>query len=664
MEADLFVGRRTELAEICGLLARTRRVTLIGPAGSGKSRLALRLAGTLGQDSPGYVRVADLSEAPDDLPGLARTLAGVLGARVRPGASAVDAVTVELLSRPRLLVLDDCDRVAGAAGALVERLLHQVGDLRVLATGRQRLGFTGEHLYPIGGLPDDDAADLLAALAGDRLGGRDPVEICRRLDNLPLAIRLAAASPDPGGARLFPDGSLVDGSSPDGPRGDGEARRHGSMGAALDWSHELCDPAERLVWARASVFAGSFDAGAAQHVCGPGLSTGQVLDALSGLFDRSVLTREKAAGGVRLRLTNTARAYGAARLDLLGETAEAELRHRDHFFGLAVRANEGWRNDQLGWYRRLVPDLANLRRAVDHCYADPAGRRRGLELVSCLWFLWVCCGRTALGRELILRGLELEPAPCPERFKALWVHTYMSIQRGEYDEAERALAECAAVDRDGAGEMAPYVSHFQAHLAVARGDLGSALRLIKEARERHRSAGDLLPGFLSTYTVVAVGLLLAGHHDQAVVVVREGRELCASCRDYWTLAHLDLILGLVEHLLGNTAAATASVREALRGARVFDDDPALVTGLEVLAVIAAGDVDDTLALFLLGAARAAWESTGAPPRRLPLLDGILAGAEARLRARTDTDEYDRLIETGRATDLRTAVECALQGVIG
>ncbi|GAA3121180.1 hypothetical protein GCM10010466_10140 [Planomonospora alba] len=655
MEADLFVGRRTELAEICGLLARTRHVTLTGPAGAGKSRLAARLAETLGQDSPGYAHVVDLSEAPDDLPGLARTLADELGLRVRPGASAGDALAADLASRPRLLVLDDCDRVAGTAGALVERLLRQARELHVLATGRQRLGFTGEHLYPVGGLADDDAADLLAALAGDRLGERDPVGICRRLDNLPLAIRLAAASPDPGAADLFGDGLL-----PDRPA----ARRHDSMAAAFDWSHELCTPEERLVWARASVFSGGFDAEAAQRVCTRGdLSAEQVLDALTGLFDRSVLIREKTAEGVRHRLPDTARAYGAARLALLGETAGTEHRHRDHFLGLAARANQGWRHDQLGWYRRLVPDLANLRLAVDRCYAEPAGHRRGLEAVSCLWFLWVCCGRPALGRELVRRGLELEPAPCPERFKALWVDTYMSIQRGDLDDAERTLAECAAGGWDGAAEMAPYVSHFQAHLAVARGELGNALRMIKDARERHRSSGDLLPGFLSTYTVVAAGMMLAGDHELAVSVIREGRDLCASCRDYWTLSRLDLLLGLAERLLGNTAAAAASVRDALRGARVFDDDPSLIEGLEVRAVIAEDDVDDTLALFLLGAAGAAWRSAGVPPRRSPLLEGMLRRSEERLRARTGAEEFDRLIGTGRATDLRTAVESALQGIV-
>nr|BFE86120.1 hypothetical protein GCM10020093_087210 [Planobispora longispora] len=286
--------------------------------------------------------------------------------------------------------------------------------------------------------------------------------------------------------------------------------------------------------------------------------------------------------------------------------------------------------------------------------------RRGLDLIACLWFLWNCCGRHDTGYALLQRGLDLEREPGPERSRALWVYTWMLIQHGDLESAERTLAQCAT--GPGEWDATAYISHFQAHLAVARGDLAEAMRLIKEARVGHRSAGDLVAGFLPTYIVVAAALMLAERYEEAVSVLHEGRELCGSCGDYWTLARLDLLLAQAERILGNTTAATASVRESLRGARLFDDTIALVEGIETFAAIAEDDGDDALATVLLGAASRARGTVTAGFRCPSMLAGVLDRSEARLRGRTDEKEYERLVEQGRATDLPTAVEYALQGV--
>ncbi|GGT03014.1 hypothetical protein GCM10010156_71200 [Planobispora rosea] len=658
MGADVFVGRQTELADICGLLGRAGHVTLTGVAGAGKSRLALHLAEPLERESPGYVHVVDLSETPDDILSLAEALAAsfdrgsrgrerpdapgekhTADARGRSRRSAMETVVNELRGNPGLIVLDGCDRVAYTAGILVDRLLREVRGVRVLVTSRQPLGFPHENVYPIEGLPTRDAVDLLVTLAGDRLGEADPEDLCRRLDNLPLAIEMAAAAPDP--------------ASP----------RHGALHDALSLSYELCGPEERLVWARLSVFSGSFDAEAAQYVCDAGdLGPERVLDALLDLAARSVLSREQDGRGTRYRLLNAVRRYGAIRLDERGESDGTRRRHRDFFLSLAHRAALGWREDQLAWCRRIQPDLANIRLAVEYCYGRPGEAGKGLDLIASLWFLWICCGRHDTGYALLQRGLDLEHEPGPERTRALWVHTWMLIQHGDLEGAERTLAQCTT----GTGEWdaTAYISHFQAHLAVARGDLAEAMRLIKDARVGHRSAGDLFPGFLPTYVVVATALMLADRNEEAVSVLYEGRELCGSCGDYWTLARLDLLLAQAELSLGNTTAATASVRESLRGARLFDDTIALVEGIETFAVIAENDGDDTFATVLLGAGTVANGTVMAGIRRPPVLAGMLERSEARLRGRTDEKEYGRLIELGRATCLRTAVEHVLRGVVG
>ncbi|WP_433251410.1 ATP-binding protein [Streptosporangium sp. CA-135522] len=644
MRADVFVGRDTELAEVSALLARARHVTLTGAAGVGKTRLALHLARTLEAEFPGGVHVVDLSDAPADLTSLAETLAEVIGAGARPGVPALESLVEELLPRRSLIVLDTCDRVVGAVGILVDLLLRSVEGLRILATSRQLLGLSGEHLYRVGGLSPADAVHLLTALADRRLDGVDPAGLCERLDHLPLAIELAAASPDPGAADVL--------------AAAGGSWRHSSMRAAYGWSHELCSPRERLLWARASVFSGTFDLEAVKDVCAAdGLTAEEVLDALVGLLDKSVLAREEGECGVRYRMLGTVREFGAVWLDRLGETGEMRRRHRDHYLALSARAEMGWRRRQLDWYRRLVLECANVRLAIEYCYSRPEERRKGLDMVGNLWFLWACCGMHVPGNNFLQRGLDLERTPGPERIKALWVYAWVSIQRGELEHAERLLAQC--VVEDSHGYAAAYVSQFQAHLAVLRGEVREALRLIKDARERHRSSGNVFPGFLPTYTVVATAMMLAGNQREVVSVLQEGRGLCESCGDRWTLIRLDLLLGQAEHLRGNTAAAAESVRDSLRVARLFGDTFSLLEGMEAAAVIAEADGDDELAALLLGAAGAAWTAAEVPPSRSPVLTSLMRRSELRLRGRMGRSEFERLTELGSLTGLQAALDHAL-----
>jgi hypothetical protein len=188
-----------------------------------------------------------------------------------------------------------------------------------------------------------------------------------------------------------------------------------------------------------------------------------------------------------------------------------------------------------------------------------------------------------------------------------------------------------------------------------------ALQLIQHARVRHRSTGNVFPGFLPTYTVVATAMMLTGRHDQAVSVLEEGRELCESCGDYWTLIRLDLLLGQAEHLLGNSASAVVAARGALRGARLFGDTISLMEALEVFVVIAETDTNDTFAATMFGAAQAAWTNAEVPPSRSPMITSLLRKAELRLRGRMGRAEFERLNEEGGMIGLRAAVEHALQG---
>ncbi|CCK27778.1 regulator [Streptomyces davaonensis JCM 4913] len=332
-ESAGFVGRRAELLGGRQLLARSRLVTLTGPGGVGKTRLALHLADRIHRTFPDGIHFVHLSGLDDPalVPLAAADALGLHGHTDRPPP---DALTEQVGERHLLLVLDDCEHLVTACAELTAALLHGTPNTRVLATSRHRLGLTGEHLLELRPLPVPDAdgdlsdADRHPALAlfADRAAAVLPgfrltqanraavARLCRSLDGLPLAIELAAGRLRDVGLDRLADGRLH------------------SLRATIDRSHRLCTEQERLTWARASVLAGAFDLETAEAVCADGvrLRRGEVLEAVSGLVDKSVLIREATAGGVRYRLLDTLRHYGLDRLRALPEEeAATRRRHRD-----------------------------------------------------------------------------------------------------------------------------------------------------------------------------------------------------------------------------------------------------------------------------------------------------------------------------------------------
>jgi non-specific serine/threonine protein kinase len=320
-EATSFVGRSAELAEISALLAAARMVTVAGPAGVGKTRTALRAAAAAAGRYPDGIRLADLGET-DDPAKLAESVAMALGLR--------QADTVSLLRYLRgkrlLLILDTCEHMVEACAALAGTVLRTAPGVSLLATSRQPLDVPGEHAFPLLPLSKGSvAADLFAQRAAAVVPGfaltpenRGTVtRLCARLDGLPLAIELAAirlralpldqlTSRVEAGIRLLTVSRR--GTSP----------RHRTLRAAIEWSHRWCTPAEQALWERLSVFGGGFDVSGAQDVCAGGvLPAAEVLSALVGLVDKSVVLREApqhGAGQARYRLPAVMREFGADRL--------------------------------------------------------------------------------------------------------------------------------------------------------------------------------------------------------------------------------------------------------------------------------------------------------------------------------------------------------------
>jgi predicted ATPase/DNA-binding SARP family transcriptional activator len=413
-----FVGREAELASVEGDLGRARLVTITGPGGTGKTRLAQeagdRVAGRWA-DGVWYAELAPVSD-PRTLPEAVISSLGLRDTLLHGGSAAEAALAAE--TKPRdparqltdycagrdlLLVLDNCEHVIDAAATLAELLLASCPGVSILATSREPLGVPGELVRPLDPLPDPPALRLLADRgAAARPGfstGDDPVacaELCRRLDGLPLAIELAAArlrsmSPRQLADRLDDRFRLLTGGSRT------LLPRQQTLRAVVDWSWDLLEPAERVLLRRLAVFRGGWTLEAAEAICadpeGPADRVGDRIDGpdaaalLASLVDKSLVLADLTAGGARYRMLETIHEYAAERLDATGERAEVERRHLVYFREYVRAADPLLRGaGQLLWFERLEQEHENLRAALRRAVAAGDEQEALMLVLGCNWF--------------------------------------------------------------------------------------------------------------------------------------------------------------------------------------------------------------------------------------------------------------------------------------
>ncbi|MFJ9529063.1 ATP-binding protein [Streptomyces cyaneofuscatus] len=480
-ETSSFVGRRAELARLETALAERRMTTLIGPGGVGKTRLALRAARAAADRYPDGAWWADLSPLYDDAL-LLPTVSDAVGLADHTLRMPVEALCEWLSDKRLLLVLDSAEHLRAPCSHLLAELLTTSPGLTVLVTSRQPLGTRGEHTVRIQPLPVDGAPDALQ-LFEDRLRASDPhagleapgdraaaADICRRLEGIPLAIELAAAGI---GRHTVAQLATRIGTRFDAPV-DAEdltasrldlladdslwPRRHRTLRTTIGWSHELCTPLERLLWARLTLLRTDFDAETAREVCTGGPLTPQEVDrALQGLVAQSVVQRD----GTRYRMLDTLREYGRMWLAELGEERAAADRHARSFLGLARRAHEGWTGpDQITWYHTVADTHLDLCAALDHLLAHDVAAAQ--EMAGRVGFFWACCGHLSEARGYAQRALESGPVEGPHRTRLQWVLGVAALLQGDFATAEKYGALCTAValyDHDDEGMLgATYLS--------------------------------------------------------------------------------------------------------------------------------------------------------------------------------------------------------------
>ena len=677
-----FVNRRTELTEAKRLVFSSRLITLTGPGGVGKTRLALRAARDIGPSFPDGVWFVDLAPLQDRVL-LADTVVQVLEIGDQSSRSRMDVLIGYLRNKRLLLVLDNCERVSTECAVLADTLLRAVPGLHILVTSRHSLGITSEHIMTVAPLeapdpewmgsprvgPEHHAVTLFterskAAAPGFALTRRNEAAVarlCQRLDGIPLAIELAAAR-----TRAFSVDELVsrldDHSRLMIPAPRTQALRHSTLHATLTWSYELCTEAEQRMWSRVSVFSGGFDLAAAESVCsGEDIIPESVYGLVGTLVDKSVLTREEHAGEVRYRLLDTVRQFGLERLQDSGEEHTVRLRHRDWFLRLAERGEAEWFGaHQVEWFQRLRREHANLRVALNTCLSEDGESRAGLHMAATLWFYWLACGFVAEGCHWVERALELDTRPSSERAAALWVDGYMATFQGDNPAAMRALEEARDLAHrlDDESTLA-YVTQILGLAALGRGDMSEAEALLEDALARHKALNHFDANVMVCPVMLAYAAVGLDDLDRAVSLSQQCRTTSDAHGDLWAQSWALWLLSLVEWTRGRSHEAGGYARACLRIKQIFHDILGMAFAIDMLAWTAAAEGENARAAVLLGAAQEAWQTMGEPLADAPQLVESHERTETNARRALSEEEFDRAFRHGAELDLDEAIDYAL-----
>ncbi|MEU6662034.1 LuxR C-terminal-related transcriptional regulator [Streptomyces sp. NPDC046821] len=696
-ELTSLIGRRAETARITGLLSRARLVTLSGVGGVGKTRLALRVAaevaGSTGSTAsfPDGVYVAELADLRDpEL--LAPSVLGTLDAAGpgHPGTDASAALIARLRGRRVLLVLDNCEHLIDACARLTDTLLRAAPHLHVLATSRQPLGITGEHVFPVEPLPVPEegevadagrrvralngnpavalfverAAAALPGFAVTESEAADVAELVRRLDGLPFAIELAAArvralTPREILERLTDRFALLTGGS------RAATDRQRTLRALIDWSHELCAERERLLWARASVFRGTFDLEGLERVCtDAALPPGQMLDTLDALVAKSIVNCRQGHGRSRYHMLETVREYGHDRLAASGSLHLLRARHRDHYAQLTARAGQEWFGArQVDWFTRLRLDHPNLRAALEFCLEQPGQARAGLALAVSPRHYWITAGLLPEGRRwlsLLLAADRTQGGPdMSVRVQALVTDTYLAMLQGAPDdEVAGALAACEAAARQGGHRReSAWVWHHHGILAVWREDFTGAVGLFARAYAEFRTQG-CLDAALECRVKSAIAHAYGGDDEEAGAACDEVEDAARTHGESWLYGMALLARALLARRAGVPGEAIAHARAAIGLLRPFQDWWDVAMCVEVIA----WSTQDAprRAARLLGVLHLLWESLGGRLGSAPFMRGQHVRFEAAVRDALSGAVFEREFRRGARATVDEAMAYVLE----
>jgi predicted ATPase/class 3 adenylate cyclase len=679
LQLTSFVGREEEIAEVERLLGQTRLLTLTGPGGSGKSRLALRVAAELltrFQDGSCFV---DLSPVTD--PALVpAAVANALGVPEAAGRPIIEGVKEHLRHRELLQVVDNFEQVA-EAGPVIEELLTAAPRLRTMVTSRVVLSLPGEQEYPVPPLHVPDPARLpsdLSAISAveavrlfaERAMAANPrftlternapvvAEITSRLDGLPLAIELAATrtkvlTPEQILSRLERRLSILTSGSRSLPE------RQRTLRAAIAWSYDLLDPVERRLFARLSVFAGGWTFESAEAVCDPeGLGL-DALDGLTSLVDKSLVrTTDPSGGPARFSMLETIREFAQEQLEAGDDHEPMRRRHAEHFLGLAVEAEPHLTADDQGeWLDRCDAEHANirvaLRWAIDAGEAGPAQAAAGA-----LWRFWQQRGHLAEGRRWLEEVLAMPNGQARTAARAKALTGAGGIAWWTDQQAARALYEEAlAIERElGDPARLAEALYNQAFAVAGEHDLDAAGRLLDESLALFRQVGDER-GVANVLVMLVVPDAMAGAWDRVVARIEEVVAISRRLGDRLHLAYILVWLAFATGRAGRPEDARATALEALELFREVDDATGMALAFLDLAFLLTWEGRHTDAVRMAGASQSQRDRAGGGPS--PGFGGMLEGDPvAEAGAHLSEEAVKRAWQEGLAMPVQAAVALA------
>jgi predicted ATPase/DNA-binding CsgD family transcriptional regulator len=639
VEVTGFVGREAELARLAALLERARLVTVTGPGGVGKTRVALRAAAL----APGFadgvclVELSTLRE-PELLPAM---IADALGLPERSPWTQRDAVLAHLRDRHLLLILDTCEHLIDDCAVFAEAVIAEAPGVTLLATSREPLDVIGENSCPIPPLPipgpdspggmdaqqgaGGTAVDLFLQRAAAVVPGltvtpgdlRHVIRLCHRLGGIPLAIELAAVRLR--ALTLAELASRLDERQvllTSGQRGG----RHKTLRDAIAWSYDLCTPAEQALWARLSVFAGPVSISAAEDVCADrAIDRDQVMPAMIRLVDKSVLMRTEpdADGGAgqptRYQMLEIIREFGAEQLTASGARSAISDRLIARYLTMARGFFDHFPDDdQLVRLRELRRENASIGAALESAFAGDQGERvaAGVMLATALFAYWRARGLHKEGSYWLGKAVEWSPAGSLAQAGALLGRGYFAAMRGDGDLAIACSGDSLRIGTELGDE--PIIAHgyLLANLALTvSGRLAEAGRAADEAGRRLAALGAHLRLVYLEIQLTYLALL-NGDAEVAIEHVQRGLNLLGDRREGWLHGKLYLLAAMALFLSGRETESTWGATRSLRVKHEIGDIAGAAFALELLGWLAARSGKQERAAWLLGGADRLWDTAG------------------------------------------------------